>query len=261
MADAHADPTGPRALTFWRPGPARGGDLTLVCLPHAGAGASAFATWAALLPSWIRPIGVTLAGRETRLGEPAATSMVEVVDALAPVVAEQLDGPFVLVGHSLGALVAYELTHRLLADHRLAPELLVVSGRAAAHLPRRLPAVHHEPDSVLLRRVAAMYGGIPDAVLDSPALLEIFLPALRADLTVLESYDHPGHDRLPTDLVVLGAADDPTTSPAELEAWAELTRGRCAVRTFEDGGHFFPRSRAAEVTDVVAGEIAARFVP
>lgn len=261
MAEPGPDARPPRSLTAWRTSPARAGDLTLVCLPHAGAGASAFATWAGLLPTWVRPVGVTLPGRETRLGEPAVTSMAEVLDTLAPTVATHLDGPFVLMGHSLGALVAYELAHRLSDQHGLAPELVIVSGRAAPHLPRRLPQIHEESDPDLLRHVATMYGGIPDAVLDSPALLDIFLPALRADLTVLERYTHADHDRLPTDLVVLGAVDDPTTTLAELDAWATLVRGRTSVHTLPDGGHFFPRTRAVDVIRIVAGEIAARLVP
>ena len=119
-------------FTNWRNAADQVGQITLVCLPHAGAGASVYARWAALLPPWIDLVGITLPGRESRISEPPLTSMDEVISRLGPAVSARVQEPFALFGHSLGALIGYELACWLGTRCSAArPELLVVSGRAA----------------------------------------------------------------------------------------------------------------------------------
>lgn len=96
-------------FTNWRNAADQVGQITLVCLPHAGAGASVYARWAALLPPWIDLVGITLPGRESRISEPPLTSMDEVISRLGPAVSARVQEPFALFGHSLGALIGYEL--------------------------------------------------------------------------------------------------------------------------------------------------------
>ena len=119
-------------FTNWRNAADQVGQITLACLPHAGAGASIYARWAALLPPWIDLVGITLPGRESRISESPLTSMDEVISRLGPAMSARVQEPFALFGHSLGALIGYELACWLGTRCGAArPELLVVSGRAA----------------------------------------------------------------------------------------------------------------------------------
>src|SRR5262245_44114205 len=108
--------------------------LRLYCLPYAGSGAAVYRPWAALLPSTIDLRLVQLPGREARLREPAYTRMDALIEALAPAVASEIDRPYVLFGHSMGALVVFELARALRRLDLPSPTCLFVSGRRAPHL-------------------------------------------------------------------------------------------------------------------------------
>lgn len=208
-------------FTNWRNAVDQVGQITLVCLPHAGAGASVYARWAALLPPWIDLVGITLPGRESRISESPLTSMDEVISRLGPAVSARVQEPFALFGHSLGALIGYEL---------------------ACWLGTRC-------------------GGIPEALLGNLELREVFLPALRGDMSILERYRFGRRLPAGTDLLVLGASDDPTTTASELHAWSELTRGSTTVTILPDGGHFYTQTRPRQVTEAIVDELVARTTP
>ncbi|RJF41177.1 thioesterase [Actinomyces sp. 2119] len=250
-------------FTGWHGVTDQAGAVTLVCLPHAGAGASVYARWAPLLPPWVRLVGVTLPGRESRISEPLLTSVDEVVEHLGPAVSARVQEPFVLFGHSLGALIGYELACWL-GTHNGAvrPEILVVSGRTAPHHASRPTEIHALDDEAFLIAMHERYGGIPEALLDNPELRDIFLPSLRGDMSILARYYQSGHI-LPagTELLVLGAQDDPTTTTDGLHAWSELTSGSTTIKVFPDGGHFYAQTRALQVTEAVVNAIVARTTP
>lgn len=246
-------------FTSWPNATDQAGRVTLLCLPNAGAGASVYARWSSLLPPWIDLVGTALPGRESRLREPPLTSMDEVISRLGPAVSAHVQEPFVLFGHSLGALISYELACWL-GQHGPQPELLVVSGRAAPHLARRHGDIHDLDDGAFLTALHERYGGIPEALLGSPELRKIFLPSLRGDMSILELYQFRHHLPPGAELLVLGALDDPTTTPSELQAWSEMTTGSTTVEVFPDGGHFYTQTRARQVTETLVDEIAARTI-
>ncbi|GAA3790377.1 thioesterase II family protein [Amycolatopsis tucumanensis] len=213
------------------------GTLRLVCLPHAGGGASSFARWAALFPPWIALVRVQLPGREDLAGRPAFRDVPEAVSALLP----HLGGPPVaLYGHSMGALLTFELA-RALTGHGTPPVHLFVSGRRAPHLAATRPPIHELPDERFADELEAVGAG-PGR---SPVFRRYALPLIRADLRLSEDHRHVPGPPLPCPLTVFHGLHDPIVSAAEAGAWRRHTAGAFALRAFP-GDHFFHhRHRAA----------------
>lgn len=234
-------------------GPPRATGLQLYCFAHGGGSAAEYLRWARGLGR-ARVHAVQLPGRGPRLAEPPLTSMRRLVEAFLSEV-PPTEGPFVFFGHSLGALVSYEITRALLAAGRPLPAHLVVSAHPAPHLPRVAGQVHRLPDDQLLDTVARAHGGIPDEVLASPELRGMAAAALRADHQVLETYTWRPAVPLPVPVTVFGGEDDRVTA-GELEAWREHTTDRTAVRRFP-GGHFYLRERPAPVLRALAATLGS----
>jgi medium-chain acyl-[acyl-carrier-protein] hydrolase len=219
-----------------RPVPRPGAVLRLLCIPHAGGGASAFRGWAEALPAQVEVCPVQLPGRENRMGEPAIDRMEPLVDALA----EQVrDGglPFAIYGHSNGALIGFELARRLRREGGHGPVHLFASGRRAPDLPNPLPDMHHLGDDDFMRSLASL-GGTPREVAEHPELMRVLLPLLRADVALNETYRFGDEAPLECGITAYGGLEDPKAGRAEMEAWRRHTSGPFALRTFP-GDHFF----------------------
>ncbi|MFE9186611.1 thioesterase II family protein [Micromonospora haikouensis] len=216
--------------------------VRLYCFPYAGGGLAAYQPWAARLPDPVEVWTVCLPGREHRLDEAARTDLTGLVDELRAALAPQLAGPpapVAFFGHSLGALLAYELARDLRAHGEREPAALVLSGRAAAHHPPRR-RMHTLDDDAFVAAVRSL-GGAPSAALEHPELRELCLPTLRADITAAETYRHrPGP---PLDCAITSWAGDADEGvpPDAVAEWARHTRGPTRHRRFP-GGHFFPWS-------------------
>jgi medium-chain acyl-[acyl-carrier-protein] hydrolase len=178
---------------------------------------------------------------------PRAADLVSVVaDGLRPL----LDTPFALFGHSMGALVAFELCRELRRRGAARPVLLAVSGRHAPHRPDPNPPIAHLEDAAFLEEMRARYDAIPPEVLAEEELLRLLLPVLRADVLVLETYAYAAEPPLDCALCCFGGTDDRHVPPAELEAWREQTRGSFAMRTFP-GRHFFIESARSALLETL----------
>lgn len=209
-----------------------GARLRLFCLPHAGSGSAAFYRWKRLLPAGIDLCPVFLPGREVRLAELAYESSVPLVEELAVALQPHLDRPYAFFGHSMGALLAFELACALRPAH------LFVSGRIAAHVAPPHRHIHALPDEELVAELGLRYGGSPQALLDDPDLREIFLPILRADLAVVESYAFTHGASLACPITAYTGTADGSVSDAGLAAWEQRTTGGFRLRRFE-GDHFY----------------------
>ncbi|TDC72673.1 thioesterase II family protein [Streptomyces hainanensis] len=234
--------------------PTSGARTRLFCFPYAGGTAAAYRGWQEDLPGEVEVCAVEPPGRRVRHREPAIRRMPELVDAAVAGLAPLLDRPFALFGHSLGALVAYEVARALPAAGLPTPDALFLSGAAAPHLPRPGRRLSGLPDAEFLAELRD-YGGTPTALLADPELIGLFLPTLRADFEVFETYAHqPGHvPACPTHLY--GGQRDHRVIATQLRAWRALSPSVAGVRMFP-GGHFYLHEDRTAVTDAVAGDLA-----
>jgi medium-chain acyl-[acyl-carrier-protein] hydrolase len=217
--------------------PSRGHSLgRLFCLPFAGGGASAYYRWTTRLSAGIEVARVHLPGRETRLREPLFNRLKPLVDNLVEELLPWIDGPFALFGHSMGALLVFELA-RGLRRHGLLPIHLFVSGYRAPQLPSSQLPFSHLPDAEFIDSVRR-YGGLPDLVAQNEELLEIFLPILRADFAMTETYIYQEESPLECPLTAFGGLSDPKVDHEKILAWNIHTSLRFNTHFFP-GGHFF----------------------
>jgi medium-chain acyl-[acyl-carrier-protein] hydrolase len=224
--------------------------LRLFCVPHAGVGPSAYRQWIDSLPADIEVALVHLPGRESRLREAPYTQIEPLVNAAVTALRPYLDIPYAMFGHSMGALVAFELARRFEEDGQGAPRHLFVSGRRAPQMPTRRPPIAHLPDDQFVREIRSRYNGIPDEVLRHPDLLALLLPGLRADLTLVEGYVHRAGSALPCPIVAMGGLADAEATEAELVGWRHQTTAALSVRMFP-GGHFYLQTAHEELMRIV----------
>ncbi len=220
------------------PKPRPDAKLRLICFSYAGGGASSFKDWADIAPEHIELCVVQLPGREDRLGEPLMHDMPTLVDTLTRELIAYTDRPFAFFGHSMGAIVGYEVACRLRALGAAQPRHLFVSARAAPQLEKNSEPMRHLDDDLFIERLHQAYGAVPDAIRNSKELQAIFLPILRADVALLETHIDAAPDPLDYPITALGGAGDPAISAAMLAGWQERTTARFAQREFP-GDHFF----------------------
>lgn len=231
--------------------------LRVFCLPFAGGGTSIYRPWARVLPPQIDLYAVCLPGREDRIRERPYDRLEPLVAALAEALRPFLDRPFVIYGHSLGALLGFELAHTLTGAYAKAPARLVVSGRGAPDAPT-VPPLTHLPDGPFITALNQRYGGIPQALLDEPELLALFIPVLRADLATLETYTYKPREPLPCALTAVGGTRDPMVSRAAVQDWQRHTSGEFASH-FLEGDHFFIQSSQARWLELLTAELRPLF--
>lgn len=235
----------PRLAPAWR----------LICVPYAGAGVAAYHAFARLLPPQVELWAVRLPAREARLTEPPMTDIRVVVDSLVAELgqAEAITVPFALFGHSMGALVCFELARTLRMRGMPVPDHLFVSGRRAPCLPDDLPAIHRMGAAEFVTAVRRL-GGFPQELLAEKDLINLVLPALRGDFAVCETYRHVLEDPLACPISAFGGRADPITTPAQLDAWREETSGLFALRLY-NGDHFFIHGHHRQILDAVVRDL------
>lgn len=216
----------------------------LLCLPHAGGGAFLQRQWPALLPPSIELISVELPGRGTRMHEPPATDVRAVVASLEVDLAGLDDRPLVLFGHSMGAVLAFELALMRQRAGR-APLAVFLAGCAAPARLAERPRTHQLDDATFLARLERL-GAIPAEVLADPDLRAMVLGVLRADITLLETYAGDGGAALDCPVWVLGGREDDAATAADLLAWRGHARAGFEHVEFP-GGHFFVTSQATSL--------------
>ena len=235
------------ALTIYAP--REDAALRLICFPPAGASASTLASWSAALPSSIEVAAVEYPGRGARRGEPPAVRLHALVAGLFPVLRTALAKPFAVIGHSMGAFVAFELLRQLERHGGPTALALFAAGcRGPSLAPRKAP-IYEWPDAELLEEIRKL-NGTPREILEDRHFASVFLPVLRADFEVADTYIYRPGALLKCPVYAYGGEDDAETLPSELPAWAQETRAPLVIRMYT-GDHFFlTQARDAVLRDL-----------
>jgi surfactin synthase thioesterase subunit/glycosyltransferase involved in cell wall biosynthesis len=228
----------------WFPGIEKTAGARLFWFPHAGGGASA-----ALAGEGI--VGVRLPGREARIAEAPFERMGPLIEALVAAIEPYLATPFAFFGHSMGAVVAFELARELRRRGRPLPRVLIASGARApqfrrGHVPGQAPSRAEFLEQ--LRRL----GGLPT---DDPDVLRALLPAMEADTALYRHYVYSEGEPFAFPICAYGGVDDANIAAEHLQGWWEQTTGRFRVRMFP-GGHFYLNTGRDALAAALAEDVA-----
>ncbi|WP_434990359.1 thioesterase II family protein [Xanthomonas melonis] len=243
----------------WMPAlaPVTGSGVRLFCLPYAGGGASIYRQWSRLLSHHVSAVPLRLPGREMRILDAPIDKLDLMLDALVTVLRPYVHQPYALFGHSMGALIAHELTLRLRAEGLALPILLGVSGRQAPHIPNPAgwESVRGMSDT-RFRDILMRINAATEAVLANPALYALLLPTLRADFSLCEDYQVRPPRPLPVPIIAFGGTHDPSVALEAVREWARHTTMGFSMNAIE-GDHFFINSHAAQMCGAIEQYLVA----
>jgi medium-chain acyl-[acyl-carrier-protein] hydrolase len=250
--------TGMQTATPWLPRfkPRTEAALRLFCFPYAGGSTAIYRQWANSFPSAIEVCPVQLPGRGERLGEPFKTRLNSLVKELAAAISPYLDKPFAFFGHSMGAIIGFELARELRRAASLKPEHLFISARQAPQLPVDEPITYDLPETEFLQEVHRL-NGTPKEVLEHSELMQMMIPLLRADFEVVETYTYTPGAPLECPVTVFGGLQDFEVKREQLEAWREQTSDAFSLRMLP-GDHFFVHTAHLLIIRVIIQELSRR---
>lgn len=222
----------------------------LLCFAHAGGSPTAYATWHRELPASIELCAVKLPGRDDCRTEPFLTSFPPLLAELQTHLRGLFDRPVAIFGYSLGALIAFEFARAVRAGGLGEPVHLFAAARRAPQSPRE-GSISGLSDARFVEEMDRRYGGIPQQIASDPELLAFFLPAIRGDVTLLESYEYADAGPFDFPITVFAGDADKQTRPETLEGWRQQTRAACEIRILP-GGHFFFTNARRQISDTIA---------
>jgi medium-chain acyl-[acyl-carrier-protein] hydrolase len=231
-------------------------ETRLFLFPYAGGGSAVFGKWPANLPGNVEAWIAHYPGRGSRHNESLIKELGQLAGKLSQAIRPFLDKPFALFGHSMGGLVAVELTRQLRKNNLPQPTTLFVSGCGAPHLPDPHPAIHTLPDAEFLKALQA-FNGVPAEAMNSPELMELLLPIVRADFEAVESYAYDSNEP-PFDcpIIAFGGLDDPRVSKERIEGWALHTNSNYKSQ-YLPGDHFFITTARDAVISSIFSQVTA----
>jgi surfactin synthase thioesterase subunit len=233
--------------------PAPDSKARLVCLPHAGGSASVFFSLSRALTPEVEVLAVQYPGRQERRHEPNIGNIPDLADQVFAALRSLGDRPLALFGHSMGAVVAYEVAVRMQGAGLPSPVHLFASGRRAPSLYRD-ERIHQQSDARIVSELRTL-SGTSAGMLADPEILEMILPAVRSDYRAIETYRHDPGRKLDCPVTVLTGYSDPRVSMDEARAWDEHTTGPTELRVLP-GGHFFLIDQSEHVSAILRQKLA-----
>lgn len=233
--------------------------VRLFCFPYAGGGARIYRGWVDRAPAVIEVVPVQLPGRFNRIREAGYTDVKELVRRIVADLAGSWDKPFAFFGHSMGALIAFELARALVQGGERPPLRLFLSARRAPQLPDAREPMHQLPEAEFIKAIIRLKG-TPREVLEHPELMQLAIPVLRADFQLCETYSYVPGPPLEIPITTFAALGDEDCLPEVVAPWRELSTGACQAHTV-DGDHFFlhPQEEliAGKVFDALTRDLGA----
>jgi len=234
-----------------RPNP--GARMRLFGLPYAGGGAGIFRRWHLHLPQTVEVLGIQLPGRGSRLREEPLTRTGPLLDSLSTELSPYLDRPFAIFGHSLGAMLAFELVHRLQDEQNMCASHLFVGGRRAPQVPASKQLTYDLPHDEFVAELRRL-NGTPREVLEHPEMMELMIPILRADFEVSETYTYAPREALRVGITAFGGTEDEDVPREEVELWSAQTRAGFRVHMLP-GDHFFLHAAERELLRLISQDL------
>jgi medium-chain acyl-[acyl-carrier-protein] hydrolase len=227
--------------------------LRVFCFPYAGGNIYGFRRWQRCFPNDIDLCLVHLPGRGKRIGDQMFTRLTLLVQTIADLIMREPQPPYALFGHSMGALISFELARELRRRCFAASRRLFLSGRSAPNVAGREAPIFNLPEEAFIAEVRK-FNGTPNEVLEHPETRKLFFPVLRADLEMLDTYEYRPEERLSSPITVYGGLQDSDAPEESLRAWEEHTSASCEVKMFA-GDHFFILSPGIEFVDVFLRDV------
>jgi len=222
----------------------------LFCLPYGGGSATVYHSWKKDLHRSIELVPLELAGRGRRFVDPFYRDLDEAVDDIYQMIIGQVGhSSYSIFGHSMGALLAFECAHRLRIKNQRMPEFLFLSGRNPPHRIGDKP--RHQLSDEEFRQEIFSLGGTPREVMEQTEMFDFFLPILRADFRMIETYEtQRSYEKLACKILVLHGSRDELASPSMVEEWSMYTEKGFQSIPFE-GDHFFIHSQKGSVIGLI----------
>ena len=226
--------------------------VTLFCLPHSGAGASAYRHWRTTFPDWVSVQPIQLPGRESRIAEPPEFTPEEVADAMLT----RIDRPYAVYGHSMGALLAGEAVRELVRRGEQPPLQLYVSASTPPGGDVSYPAgILELGDRSIVEELVNLGGTVPD-LLEHEQMLAIAVRLIRADFGWVTRYPFADTRPLPIPITALAGDRDPIADVDLVAGWKAHTDVGFRFEVLP-GGHFFVHERLTQVVEMISDELSA----
>jgi len=225
----------------------------LLCFPYGGGAASIYRDWGNKLSSSVEVHSVQLPGHGDRLREPLFKRVEPLVESMAEELMPYLEGSFAFFGHSMGAIISFELAQLLRRENKPGPSHLFLSGRPCPHRTVKEKPTYDLPEPEFIEELRRMKG-TPNEVLEHPELMAVLSPILRADLEICQTYECQPRPPLDCPVTVFGGLRDEDVSREQLEGWRDYTTSSFTVRMFP-GNHFFLQSSTAVLLRLIAQDL------
>ncbi|HKS26462.1 MAG TPA: alpha/beta fold hydrolase [Pyrinomonadaceae bacterium] len=243
------------ASTWFRPRlPNPKAKLRLFCFPYAGGTSSIFNNWPRELSAEVEVCPVHLPGRESRFRERSFTRVGPLVETMAQAISTLMDKPFAFFGHSMGAILGFELIHLLQREGRPLPFCFFASGRSAPQKRLKTAQTFHLPESEFIEQLRRL-NGTPKEVLEHEELMGLMIPILRADFEICETYSYTPGPKLGCAITALGGAHDRDVPSSHLAGWRDHTDSIFSQYIFP-GDHFFLHSAEKQLLHTLGQELA-----
>lgn len=224
-------------------------ELRLFCFPYAGGGASIFRKWSNSLPHYVELFSIQLPGREDRLKETPFTDISLLVQTLIPILHPYLNVPFTFFGHSMGALISFELARCLRSEQAPSPVHLFISGRRAPQIPDPYSLICTLAEHEFLQELRALKG-TPKEVLENSELMKVLLPILRADFSICGTYTYLNKPPLDCSISAFGGIEDSRETYHLLKSWSAQTHSSFSLQMLP-GDHFFLSTSQQQLLEIL----------